>query len=260
MDYDNEKSESKNLKINLSIDDNKEKNISNSLHFDSVTNISFYFFLSESIYYILTYLTHRLVTLTVHSFYGLYNQSDLIGKVSYAFYTMNIFSSGIRNFQKPISIICGPLYSNGKFYDYRVQRNKLVIMNIIFCLLFCLLLPFLDQLFALLGVIDQNRIDIVKISQLYILIYTPSMCLVKFLKGSPNLKKRVNFRGSGSPAVSRLVLANECGILFYRQCSGLFLHRKNRLCNLRLCCELQCKIFDRIAGVRCRFNFTKCVI
>ena len=154
------------------------------LKFESLTDISFWFFVTESVYYILTYLTHKLVTVSVHVLFGLYGQSWLIGRVSYAYYTMNLFSSGIRSFQKPISVICGPLYSKRDFYAYRVQRNKLFIMNTVYYLAFACLIFALEPLYTALNVDRDNLADIVSISRLYILCFCPTMFITKFLKGT----------------------------------------------------------------------------
>ena len=155
-----------------------------SLRFDSITNLTYWVFLKESIFYILTYVSHKLLSVLVHVLFGVYDRSDLIGKVSFAVISLDLFSSGLRDFQIPVGIICGPLYSKQDFLNYKVQRNKLALINTVLYLAFATIWPLLPALYRFMGVHPENLEDILVLSKWYILVYGPLMAVTNFLKGA----------------------------------------------------------------------------
>lgn len=171
-----------------------------------------------------------------------YGHYGFIGKVAYAYYTMDLFSSNVRNFHKPLSVICGPLYAKGDFFAYRLQRNKLFILNIIVYLIFASLVFFLEPLYSLLGVQQENLADIVLISKYYILFYTPLMFIAKFLKGNSRLFD-LTFRFNGAAPVPSLVFAGQCVQLFHWHHRWVPVYCQIRLGHPRLYHQFQRQIY-----------------
>lgn len=212
------------------------------LKFDSLKVITFPFFLGESIFYILTYLTHKLLSVAVYVVYGLNGHFSLIGQVSLAIITMDLFSSGIRNFQKPISVICGPLYSKRDFFAYRVQRNKLLMLNSLCYLGFACIAFCLEPLYRLMRVEPASLANIVVLSKVYIGFYGPCMFLAKFLKGG---SRAVTSRTDGGQAVPLVVFRFECGVLRIRSRDRLGSGGQARPDPLRVSGQLLCEVHHR---------------
>ena len=183
-------SNKKNLK--LSLDSNySEKNIKNknnerTLRFDKIKDITYWLFLRESIFYIISILSQKLIAVIIHIMYGIYNHQDLIGKVALTINTLNLLSSGIRDLRMPLNIICSPYYSKKDYQQYRLNRNKLAMLNIVLYCLFLNVYFAIEPLYNLLGVYSENMSDILLLSKLFIFVYGPLMALSNFLKGKNN--------------------------------------------------------------------------
>ena len=160
-----------------------EDHLKLKLKFDQIQKISFGFFVKESINYVVIYAFQRLLSLVILGLYGLSGHSNLIGKIGFTMEFLNCIFSGMRDFQNNISIICGPHYSKKNFFQYRVERNKLIMLNIFFFSLMMLVWFFLESIYNLLGVEEKNMTDILFFSKLYILNYGPMMAFCHFLKG-----------------------------------------------------------------------------
>lgn len=197
---------------------------SKSLRFEGLQGIGFWFFLKESVLFVITYMSHRLVTLTIHLLYGVYGHYRLIGIVSFTYYTMDLLSSNVRNFHKPLSVVCGRLYSKGDFFTYRAQRNKLLILNVVCYLVFAFLLLGLEPLYRFLGVNTENLPDMVLVSRYHILVFTPWMLVAKFLKG--NQQSSLISRPDGDSPIPNMVFALEPGGLLAWCGNGTALHRQ----------------------------------
>ena len=201
----------------------KAKSRQSALRFEGLRSINFWFFLKESIFFVINYVNYRLVTFTLHLLYGHFGLVQLIGRVAYSYNTMHLMSSNVRNFCKPLSLICGPLYSKGDYFAYRVQRNKLFMLNVLCYLLFACLLFALEPFYELMRVNQYNLPDIVLVSKYYILVFAPLMSLAKFLEGGEWLARLIP-RPHGGPAVSGVVPAAERGELLPGRDCGAALH------------------------------------
>ena len=156
---------------------------SKNLQFDYIKKFTFSIFISESFMYILTFFAQKFLSILIHALLGIFGQYKLIGKISFTIITLDVFSSGLRDFQIPVGIICGPLYSKGDFFNYKLQRNKLILINSGLYLIFMSVWFVLTPIYNLIGVLPENLNDIMFLSKWYILVYGPLMAITNFLKG-----------------------------------------------------------------------------
>jgi hypothetical protein len=156
------------------------------LKFANLKQIGYLFFMKESFFFILTNILHRLPILLCSVFYKLANKENYIGSNDFVIIFMDLVSSGLRDFQEVIPIVCGPFYSKGDFENYRLSRNRLIFISCIGFMFFLGLIPFLKPLFLFLGVKAQSVDDMVHISRLYIFCYASFMAISNFLKGTHN--------------------------------------------------------------------------
>lgn len=166
-----------------------------SLKFANLTKIGYFFFMKESFFFILTNILHRLPVLICSIFFKLSNNENYIGINSFAILSMDLVSTGLRDFQEILPIVCGPYYSKGDYEFYRINRNKLVMISMLcFALFFCII-PFLGPMYTLLGVDEKLLEDMVKVSKSYIFCYALFMAVSNFLKGKfGNLQGIVSIR------------------------------------------------------------------
>ena len=171
------------IKIELVPEGKIVKRPATNLKFENVTEITYLLFLRESSYFIINYLFFRIPAVTFYGFFRVVGDEKLIGLVAFPLLTMDLFYSGIRDFQETIGIICGPFLSKGDNYNYRLNRNRLIFLN---TLLYCMSMMsalFLYPMYRLMGVKDESIDQIVTFSMLYIFIYGPLMTITNFLKG-----------------------------------------------------------------------------
>lgn len=96
---------------------------------------------------------------------------------------MHLLSSGTRQFQTPIARICTPFYSKQDFRSYRLERDKLFILNVLTYLCFAMVYFFLEDLYIQLGIKKESLSGIVNFSQMFILYYGTLMAVNNFLIG-----------------------------------------------------------------------------
>jgi hypothetical protein len=145
--------------------------------------MNYFIFIRESLSFSLSFVVNKLLGFLIFAMYGISSNIQYSGQIDLVIGTLEFLSSGIRNFQKPINIICGPFYSQGDFYNYRVRRNQLIIINVFLYLCFLLVFTFLDNLYKTLGVKQENLAGIMFQSYLYIFVFKPLITISNFLQG-----------------------------------------------------------------------------
>lgn len=145
--------------------------------------MTYFRFLKEGLSFALSYLVQKLITMIIFVMYSVSANEDLSGQCALVVITLDLLSSGIRDFQKPISIVCGPAYSKSDLYTYRFKRNQLAMMNVFFYFAFLLVLSFLEPLYSLIGVKEQSMQNIMLQSYLYVFTYKPMVTASNFLQG-----------------------------------------------------------------------------
>lgn len=154
-----------------------------SLKFDNIKELTYFRFLKEALSFSASYLVHKLITMIIFIMYSVSSNETLSGQISLVVLTLDLLSSGIRDFQKPISIICGPAYSKFDFFVYRVKRNQLIFINTFLYFCFLIVLTFLKSIYRAIGVAEENIDGIMFQSYLYIFIYKPLITTSNFLQG-----------------------------------------------------------------------------
>lgn len=162
---------------------NKKNTDIQSYKFEKLTYFSF---ICQSLSFTVSYLIQKIIMLIIYGMYGISSNYTLTGEISLTLITLDLFSSGIRDFQKPISIICAPYYSISDFYNYRVKRNQLVFINTFLYLCFFLIFIFIKSFYRLIGVEEKSLPGIMFQSYLYLFIYKPLVTISNFLQGNNN--------------------------------------------------------------------------
>ena len=146
-------------------------------------DFTYWYFLKESGCFSVAFMVQKLISVIVFAMYGLSSNAHLSGQVYYVVTFLNLISSGIRDFQKPISIICGPYLSKGDFYTYQRYRNQMILLNTLCYLAFVLTYFFLRPLYRLSGIKEENLESLMFQSLLYVAVYKPLITVSNFQKG-----------------------------------------------------------------------------
>lgn len=151
--------------------------------FWNISELTYPRFLRESLSFSSSYLAQRLITMVIFAMFAGSSNESLSGQISLVVLTLDLLSSGIRDFQKPISIVCGPFYSQADFFTFRVKRNQLLALNVSLYFCFLGLLPFLRPLYGFIGVEEAHLPSMMFQSYLYAFTYMPLITASNFLQG-----------------------------------------------------------------------------
>ena len=172
------------LLSHLSRDQNISTQKPDGLRFSDVEVVSYFMFLKESSQFILNYLFSIIPAVLFYSFFRMIGHEKMIGVITFPLLTMDLFSSGFRDFQEAIGIICGPFISKKDYYHYRINRNRLIFLNCLLYGIFMFIPLFFVPMYKLLG-IKGDLIDvIIDFSYFYVYLYGPLMTISNFLKGN----------------------------------------------------------------------------
>jgi hypothetical protein len=192
--------------------------------------LNFFIFVRKSFPFAVSYLIRSLLMLVSFGLYGRTSNIVYSGQISLVMTVLDLMSSGIRDFQKPIIVVCGPLYAKGEFYQYRLRRNQLALINSLLYLCFVLVLTFIKPFYILIGVEEQSLDRIMLQTYLYIFFYKPLVTASNFLKGRKH-EQQTNSRYNRNQVPALVLVPRESTVLLRRDphrilvCSGLPLPR-----------------------------------
>ena len=153
------------------------------LKFANLENFNYIFFMKESFFFIFNNIFQRLPILICSILYKKQGLQDLIGFNDFVFILMDLVSSGLRDFQEIIPIVCGPYYSKNDFKNYFINRNRLILITVVGVFLFLLIIPFLEKIYNLMGVEEKSIESFISLGKYYVVYYAPFMAISNFLKG-----------------------------------------------------------------------------
>ena len=153
------------------------------LKFANASEVTYWMFSKESSYFLINFLFNQIPSILFYAFFRMVSQEKMIGIVTFPLLTMSLCSSGIRDFQEAIGIMCGPFISKKDYYNYRVSRNRLIFLNCLLYGIFMLVSLFLAPMYRLMGVEEKLMNDIVTFSLFFIFLYGPLLIAANFLKG-----------------------------------------------------------------------------
>ena len=153
------------------------------LKFKDIDKISFCFFLTESWSFTISYLMDRIPIFIAYVMYSFINETQHTNAIGFFLtYVMTLLALS-SDFQEPIGIVLGPLYSKKKYYAYKVDSFRLLFTNLLFFVLnlpVCFLYEWLYRILKL----DEKFIPLyTEYSIATTLIVIPLLMTANFLKG-----------------------------------------------------------------------------
>ena len=154
-----------------------------NLPYANVKNISFFFFLTESMYFSFNYLIDRLtfiITYILFNLGGFVEATVVSGLIVLA---VDLFFCLSRDFQEAIGIVLGPYYSKGDAKNYYFFNLILIFWNGIFLLTCALSAFFLEDFFGYMGV-ESHLVNIgSRVTKQYMLFACSFLCISNYIKG-----------------------------------------------------------------------------
>ena len=131
--------------------------LSKGLKYKNLINISFWFFLVESLSFTINYIFDRVSIIFSFAMFNLNRDQKSPEIIGFAYTWSGFYFMVTRDFQEPIGIICGAFYSKGDFYQYTLSKYRLLISNVVLiCLNFAVFVITLPWLFKLIHISPQN--------------------------------------------------------------------------------------------------------
>lgn len=127
------------------------------LKYSNIDKISFSFFLSECMSFIVNFVLDRFNIFVCYVLYNINRDVKSIEAVGFAFTWGIFYFFFVKDFQEPIVIICGPFYSKKDLFRYKLFRNRLIMFNILFLIVtFGIFLVSVYPLYEFINVEKKN--------------------------------------------------------------------------------------------------------
>jgi hypothetical protein len=190
--YLNESNNLKNEELHTSdsnYDTNILKNNKLDLPYSKVSDISFTYFLSETLYFSINYFMDRLTFIITYILFrigGFTKATVISGLIVLAVDLLFCFA---RDFQEAIGIVLGPFYSKGDAQQYYFFLMILIFWNIVFFLICLPSIYYLQAFFTFLGA-NPKLVELSSyVTRMYILSACSFLCISNFIKGLINIKQ-----------------------------------------------------------------------
>lgn len=153
------------------------------LKFKDIDKISFCFFLTESWSFTISYLMDRIPIFISYLMYSFVNQTQHTNAIGFFLtYVMTVLALS-SDFQEPIGIVLGPLYSKKKYYAYKIDSFRLLFTNLLFFVLNLPVCFLYGWLYRSLKLDEKFNPLYTEYSIATTLIVIPLLMIANFLKG-----------------------------------------------------------------------------
>jgi hypothetical protein len=163
--------------------------ITNQLPYENVTDISFLFFLKETIYFSINYLMDRFTFIIIYIMYRFGNYEHATAVSGLIVLAVDLFFCFSRDFQEAIGIVLGPYYSKRNSKKYYFFLSILIFWNLVFFLICLPAIWFLPKFFELVGAEEDLVSTSSKVTRDFMLLACPFLSISNFIKGIINIKQ-----------------------------------------------------------------------
>lgn len=159
------------------------------LPYEDVREISFCFFLKETIFFSINYLMDRFTFIFIYILYRFGNFEEATAVSGLIVLAVDLFFCFSRDFQEAIGIILGPYYSKGNSKKYYFFLVIIMFWNFVFFILCIPAIWFLPKFFAIIGA-EEKLVDIsTTVTREFMIFACPFLSISNFIKGIINIKQ-----------------------------------------------------------------------